>query len=80
MKGRIAEINDDRVRADNSCEWGEGHEIKPIAYGICKLQVSCVVNDDVVGVDDVKDWLEALFEDKIQSIDVAGFNKATALK
>jgi len=80
FQGRIDEINDERVRVNNSCEWGEGHEVKPIAFGICKLQVSCVVNDDVVGVDDVKDLLEEKFGSQIQSIDVAAMNKATALK
>jgi elongation factor 1-beta len=77
---RIKDINDERVTVENSCVWGEGHEVKPIAFGICKLQVSCVVNDDVVGTDDVKDFLEAQYGDLIQSIDVAAMNKATALK
>jgi len=80
FQGRIAEANDDRMRGDNSCVWGEGHEIKPIAFGICKLQVSCVVNDDIVGVDDVKDWLEEKYGEQIQSIDVLAMNKANALK
>jgi len=77
---RIEKLGDDRVSPGDICDWGEGHKICPIAFGICKLQVSCCVLDDLMGVDDVKDTLERLFGESIQSIDVAAMNKANALK
>merc|ERR1712196_14623 len=77
---KIKAFNDDRVTADNICDWGVGHKVVPIAFGICKLQVSCCVIDEMLGVDDVKDMLEARYDELIQSIDVAAFNKANALK
>jgi len=53
--------------------WGAG-KIVPIAYGINKLQIGCVVEDDKVS----SDWLEESitgFEDLVQSVDVVAFNK-----
>ena len=46
----------------------------PVAYGIKKLQISCVVEDDKIGTD----WLEEQltgFEDYVQSVDIVAFNK-----
>ena len=74
------EIGDDRITAANTLEWGVGHEIVPIAFGIEKLQVSCCVIDDMIGTDDVVDILQEKFDEKIQSIDILAFNKANALK
>merc|ERR1712216_398914 len=73
---RVTKFADERVTLENMCEWGLGHKICPIAFGICKLQVSCCVIDEIVGVDDVRDTLEAKFGEMIQSIDVAAMNKA----
>merc|ERR1712198_495474 len=53
--------------------WGKA-EKKPIAYGIFKLTISAVVEDDKVSVD----WMEEQiceFEDYVQSVDVAAFQK-----
>merc|ERR1712136_398503 len=52
--------------------WGKA-EKKPIAYGIFKLTISAV-EDDKVSVD----WMEEQiceFEDYVQSVDVAAFQK-----
>lgn len=77
---RVKKFNDFRVTADKICVWGVGHQVVPVAFGIEKLQISCVVIDEMMGVDDVKDVLEEKFGDKIQSVDVLAFNKAEALK
>jgi len=77
---RITDFDDFRVTKDNICTWGVGHEIQPIAFGIEKLCISCCVIDEMLGVDDVKDILEAKFGEKIQSVDVRAFNKAEAIK
>jgi len=53
--------------------WGQG-QIKPLAYGICKLVINCVVEDDKVGSDDLTDAIEA-YDDMVQSVDIAAFNK-----
>merc|ERR1712025_240278 len=53
--------------------WGTSQK-KPLAYGIFKLVVTCVVEDDKVGSDDLIEQIEA-FEDEVQSVDVAAFQK-----
>lgn len=53
--------------------WGTS-KLVPLAYGIKKLQISCVVEDDKVGTDFLEESITA-FEDHIQSVDIAAFNK-----
>jgi len=53
--------------------WGSS-KLVPLAYGIKKLQISCVVEDDKVGTEDLEEKITA-FEDYIQSMDIAAFNK-----
>ncbi|ORY50878.1 hypothetical protein BCR33DRAFT_656498 [Rhizoclosmatium globosum] len=53
--------------------WGTS-KLVAIGYGIKKLQITAVVEDDKVGVDDLSDQITA-FEDYVQSVDVASFNK-----
>lgn len=53
--------------------WGASKLI-PLAYGIKKLQISCVVEDDKVSTEDLEEKIVA-FEDYIQSMDIAAFNK-----
>merc|ERR1719369_198418 len=53
--------------------WGNS-KLVPLAYGIKKLQISCVVEDDKVGSDDLTEKITG-FEDHVQSVDIAAFNK-----
>eukprot|EP00158_Paraphelidium_tribonemae_P000737 Partr_v1_DN23298_c0_g1_i1_m35313 putative Eukaryotic translation elongation factor 1 delta (Guanine nucleotide exchange protein) len=53
--------------------WGASKFVA-IGYGIKKLQISCVVEDDKVATDDLDDKIMAL-EDYVQSVDVAAFQK-----
>eukprot|EP01113_Clastostelium_recurvatum_P034915 TRINITY_DN47_c0_g1_i5.p1 TRINITY_DN47_c0_g1~~TRINITY_DN47_c0_g1_i5.p1 ORF type:complete len:214 (-),score=96.30 TRINITY_DN47_c0_g1_i5:199-840(-) len=53
--------------------WGAS-KLVPVGYGIKKLQISCVVIDDLVSVDDLEERITA-FEDHVQSVDIAAFNK-----
>merc|ERR1719411_81188 len=53
--------------------WGSS-KLVPLAYGIKKLQISCVVEDDKVGTDDLEEKITE-FEDLVQSVDIAAFNK-----
>nr|XP_042910218.1 elongation factor 1-beta isoform X2 [Parasteatoda tepidariorum] len=54
-------------------KWGAG-KLVPLAYGIKKLQLVAIVEDDKVSID----WLQEAIqehEDLVQSVDIAAFNK-----
>ena len=53
--------------------WG-GSKLVPVGYGIKKLQIQCVVEDDKVGTDILEEEITK-FEDYVQSVDIAAFNK-----
>uniref|UniRef100_A0A665T5C8 Eukaryotic translation elongation factor 1 delta b (guanine nucleotide exchange protein) n=1 Tax=Echeneis naucrates TaxID=173247 RepID=A0A665T5C8_ECHNA len=53
--------------------WGTS-KLVPVGYGIKKLQIACVVEDDKVGTDMLEEEITK-FEDYVQSVDVAAFNK-----
>lgn len=53
--------------------WGASKFV-PVAYGIQKLQIACIVEDDKIGTDFLEEKIME-FEDFIQSVDVAAFNK-----
>ncbi|CAK1539983.1 unnamed protein product [Leptosia nina] len=53
--------------------WGAA-KLVPLAFGIHKLQISCVVEDDKVSVDWLTEEIEKI-EDFVQSVDIAAFNK-----
>ncbi|XP_041863167.1 eukaryotic translation elongation factor 1 delta b (guanine nucleotide exchange protein) isoform X3 [Melanotaenia boesemani] len=60
------------VQADGLL-WGMS-KLVPVGYGIKKLQIACVVEDDKVGTDLLEEEITK-FEDYVQSVDVAAFNK-----
>lgn len=53
--------------------WGAS-KLVPVGYGINKLQIMCVIEDDKVSTDELTEKIEA-FEDFVQSTDIAAFNK-----
>ena len=53
--------------------WG-AHKIVPVAYGINMIQIVSTIIDDLVSVEDLTDRITA-FEDLVQSVDIAAFNK-----
>merc|ERR1712183_261662 len=53
--------------------WGAA-KLVAIGYGIKKLQISCVVEDDKISTDFLEEEITA-FEDLVQSVDIAAFNK-----
>jgi len=53
--------------------WGTGKFVA-VGYGIKKLQITCVVEDDKVSTDDLEDQITG-FEDYVQSMDIVAFNK-----
>ncbi|XP_036610175.1 elongation factor 1-delta-like [Trichosurus vulpecula] len=53
--------------------WG-GSKLVPVGYGVRKLQIQCVVEDDKMGTDILEEEI-AKFQDYVQSADIAAFNK-----
>lgn len=53
--------------------WGAS-KLVPVGYGINKLQIMCVIEDEKVSTDELTEKIEA-FEDYVQSVDIAAFNK-----
>ncbi|NWW93347.1 EF1D factor, partial [Rhynochetos jubatus] len=53
--------------------WGAA-KLVPVGYGIKKLQIQCVVEDEKVGTDILEEEITK-FEDYVQSVDIAAFNK-----
>jgi len=62
-----------RSIAMDGLSWGAS-KLVPIAYGVKKVQIICTIIDDLVSVEDLTDKIQA-FEDLVQSVDVAAFNK-----
>jgi len=53
--------------------WGPS-KLVPVGYGIKKLSIGAVVVDDLVSIEDLEEKITS-FEDYVQSMDVAAFNK-----
>jgi elongation factor 1-beta len=49
-------------------------KIEPVGYGINKLEIICVVEDDKVSVDELTEEIQN-FKDYVQSVDILSFNK-----
>lgn len=53
--------------------WGAS-KLVPVGYGINKLQIMCVIEDDKISTDELQEKIES-FEEYVQSSDIAAFNK-----
>jgi len=53
--------------------WGAS-KLVPVGYGIQKLQIMCIVEDDKVSVEELQEKIQEN-EDYVQSVDIAAFNK-----
>merc|ERR1711997_873399 len=53
--------------------WGAS-KLVPVGYGIKKLQVMCVVEDEKVSIDELSEKM-CDFEDYVQSVDIAAMSK-----
>lgn len=68
----------EKIRTEVNMEgltWMDSHEIVPIAFGMKKLQMSCIIIDDLVGTDDIFDKI-MVWDDDVQSCDIVSFDKA----
>merc|ERR1712160_8677 len=54
--------------------WKTEYQLKDVAFGVKKIVIGLVVEDAKVSVDDIVDQIEA-WEDDVQSVDIAAFNK-----
>merc|ERR1719507_2594861 len=54
--------------------WKTEWKKEPVAYGIFKIVIGAVVEEDKVSTDLVQEKIEE-FEDEVQSIDIVCFNK-----
>jgi elongation factor 1-beta len=55
-------------------QWKQDNKKEPIAFGVHKLVVGCVIEDEKISVDDLQEAIQA-FEEEVQSVDIAVFNK-----
>jgi elongation factor 1-beta len=53
--------------------WGAG-KLVPVGFGIRKLQINIVIEDDKVSVSDLEEEIQAI-EEYVQSTDVAAMQK-----
>ena len=54
--------------------WGQEFKVVDVAFGIQKLIISMVVEDEKVSLDDVEEKIMA-FEDQVQSVDQLSMSK-----
>jgi len=55
--------------------WMDEHKILEIAFGMKKLQMVMLIEDEKIMTDDVFEMIEA-WEDDVQSVDTVGMAKA----
>ena len=54
--------------------WG-GHKLVAVGFGIKKLQINLVIEDDKVSLDELQQRIEEELEDHVQSTDIAAMQK-----
>ena len=54
--------------------WKTEFKQEPVAFGIKKIVIGAVVEDEKVSTDEVAELIEG-FTDDVQSVDIASFNK-----
>ena len=64
------EVNMDGLR------WEKDYSLEPFAYGVNKLVISCVIEDDKVSSDDIIETITGFDDEElVQSVDILVFNK-----
>ena len=54
--------------------WG-AHKLVPVAFGVKKLQIIMVIEDDKISGEDIEDMITGDFEEYVQSMDIVAWNK-----
>ena len=65
----ISEIKKDGLN------WNTGYKLEEVAFGIKKLVIAFLAEDEKCSVQDIVDQIES-WEDLVQSVDIVSFNKA----
>jgi translation elongation factor EF-1beta len=52
--------------------WGAS-KLVPVGFGIKKLQINLVIEDDKIGLDDLQEEIATEFEEYVQSSDIVSF-------
>ena len=65
----ISEIKKDGL------SWNTGYKLEEVAFGIKKLVIAFLAEDEKCSVQDIVDEIES-WEDLVQSVDIVSFNKA----
>jgi len=55
--------------------WMDTHKVLPVAFGMKKLQMSMLIEDDKIETEDIFEVIES-WEEDVQSTDIFSFNKA----
>lgn len=58
--------------------WGSS-KLVPVGYGVKKLQITIVIEDDKISLDDLQEEVQEI-EDYVQSTDIAGESKEDVLR
>lgn len=66
---------DERITLATAHKWGENHHLEEMAYGIKKLRLQCVVQNELVGSDLLVSLITETWPDEVQSVDIAAFQK-----
>jgi len=54
--------------------WKTEYKLNDVAFGVKKITIGCVVEDEKVSIDDIIEEVES-WEDDVQSVDIVSFNK-----
>jgi elongation factor 1-beta len=58
----------------DGCDWKQDCKKEPVAFGVFKLIVGCVIEDEKVSTDDIEEQICGM-DDMVQSVDIQSFNK-----
>merc|ERR1739845_19978 len=72
---KFAQEVDERITLETGHKWGANHHLEEMAFGIKKLRLQCVVQNELVGSDLLISLIEETWPEKVQSVDVASFQK-----
>ena len=56
--------------------WQDSFKVLPIAFGMKKLQLTMIIEDDKISADDILEEIAQKWEDEVQSCDIVEFVKA----
>ena len=70
----LAKAIKEKVQMDGLV-WNNDHKIVPIAFGMKKLELTMIIEDEKVSVDHVTEQIENDWEDQVQSTDIVSFDK-----